>query len=227
MKLFYKILCILLLVVTVSTEAKTINQAIVAQMFLDNQLDSGQYEIEIVSSRIKQKEYNNEDLFIKPLTLKKPIGLYTVLVTIVSNGEETESSQVRMRIRKFETVLVSTDRLKRHTELSNLNTTVERVEVTNLRSKSYLSVEETLGYRLKGTVQKSIPITSSMLVKIPDIVSGRETTIIYAGSIFKITADGVALQPGSIGDFIKVKNKTSKKIIVARVIDSHHVAVDP
>lgn len=196
-------------------------------MFENYTLDTTAYEIEILSNHLKKTELDNEEISIKPLTLKDPLGLFTVIITIFDNGKKVESSQVRMRIKKFDSVLVSTDRLKRHTQLTTSNTAIQKVEVTNLRDKSYYSLAETEGYRIKGTVQKSIPITSKMLEKIPDIVSGRETTIVYSGSVFKITADGVALQSGCEGDFIKVKNKTSKKIIVARVIDAHHVAVDP
>lgn len=227
MKTFLTTLTILLLVCTFNSNAVTTEDAIIEKMFVDYQLDTVDYEIEILTSRIKLKELHTEELSFKALTHKAPLGLFTVLVTISKDDEIVETSQVRMRIRKFATVLITTDRLKRHTELTSSNTTVERVEVTNLRSKPYLSAEETIGYRLKGAVKQQIPLTSSMLQKIPDIASGRMTTIVYLGSVFKITADGVALQPGSVGDFIRVKNKTSKKIIVARVIDSHHVAVDP
>lgn len=227
MKTFCTILITLFFICSLSADTKTINDAIIDKMFDDYQLDSEKYEIEILSNRLKQKELYKEEISLKPLTLKDPLGLFTVIATIFDNGIKVESSQVRMRIKKFDIVLVSTDKLKRHSQLTNSNTSIQRIEVTNLRNKTYLALEETEGYRLKGSVQKSVPITSKMLEKIPDIVSGRGTTIVYSSSVFKITADGVALQSGCEGDFIKVKNKTSNKIIVARVIDSHHVAVDP
>lgn len=227
MKTFLSTLTIFLLICTLQSHAVTTEDAIIEKMYVDYQLDTLDYEIEILTSRIKLKELQTEELSIKALTHKEPLGLFTVMVTILKNDEKVESSQVRMRIKKFETVLITTDRLKRHAELTASNTSVERVEVTNLRNKPFLSVEETIGYRLIGAVKKDIPLTSNMLQKIPDIASGRETTIVYLGSVFKITAEGVALQSGSEGDFIRVKNKTSKKIIIARVIDSDHVAVGP
>ena len=228
MKILYtNFLISLLIVCSLSANTRTVNDAIVEQMFDNFSLDTTTYEIEILSNGLKKKELDKEEISIKPLTLKDPLGLFTVIVTIFENNEKVEASQVRMRIKKFDSVLITSDRLKRKTQLTTSNTTVQKVEVTNLRSKPFYSLKETEGYRLKGTIQKSIPITSNMLEKIPDIVSGRETTIVYSGSVFKITADGIALQSGCEGDFIKVKNKTSKKIIVARVIDAHHVAVDP
>ncbi len=227
MKTFSTILITILLVCTVTAEAQTINDLIIDKMFAENKLDTAKYEIEILSNRLKQIDLTNAEISLRPLSIKEPIGLYTVVATLFNNGKEIESSQVRMRIKKFDVVLVSRDKLKRHNQLNASNTTIKRIEVTNLRSKAFLSVEETEGYRLKSTLLKGLPITTNMLEKIPDIISGRETTIVYSGGIFKVTADGIALQSGSEGDFIKVKNKTSKKIIVARVIDSRHVAVDP
>ena len=227
MKTFLIILSVLYMTTALFAEPITVNDAIIDKMFHDYNLDKESYEIEILSNRLKLKELSGVGLSFKQITLKEPIGLFSVIVTIFKNENKIESSQVRMRIKKFGSVLVSSDRLKRHSHLSESNTLIKRVEITNLRSKSILTLDETKGYRMKGSAQKSVPITSSMLEKIPDIVSGRETTIVYVGSVFKISADGVAMQSGSKGDFIKVKNKTSKKIIVARVIDSHHVAVDP
>ena len=227
MKILNTIFILLILVCSVSADTLTVEQALVEQMFDEYQLDRDFYEIEILSNRLHLQDFNNEDLFIKPLTMKEPIGLYTVLVTISKDGEELETSQVRMRIKKFANVLITTDRVKRHDELTTENTTIERTEVTSLRTKPIYTLEEAMGYRAKGSIQKAVPVTTGMLDKIPDILSGSETTIVYLSSAFKITADGIALQSGSEGDFIRVKNKTSNKIIVARIIDSDHVTIDP
>lgn len=227
MKTFLTILIACFIVSSVSADTITINDGIINQMFEDFQLDNEKYEIEIISNNLKLQELSEELISIKPLTLKDPLGLFTVIVTILKDNQIIESSQVRMRIKKFDTVLVSTDKLKRHKLLTSSNTTLQRIEITNLRAKPFFLLDETVGYRLKGSVQKGVALTSAMFEKIPDIESGRGTTIVYTGAVFKITADGIALQSGSEGDFIKVKNKTSNKIIVARVIDSHHVVVDP
>ncbi|HDL00749.1 MAG TPA: hypothetical protein ENH23_00755, partial [candidate division Zixibacteria bacterium] len=160
MKTFCTILLISLLITcTLSADTRTVNDAIIDQMFDDFNLDTTTYKIEVLSNRLKKTELENEEISIKPLTLKDPLGLFTVIITIFDDGGKIESSQVRMRIRKFDSVLVATDRLKRHTPLTTSNTTIQKVEVTNLRNKSYYSLAETEGYRIKGTVQKSIPIT--------------------------------------------------------------------
>ena len=52
-------------------------------------------------------------------------------------------------------------------------------------------------------------------------------SFVYIDGLCRITATGVALQSGMAGDYVKVKNKGSGKIILARVVDGTAVAVDP
>ena len=65
------------------------------------------------------------------------------------------------------------------------------------------------------------------LERIPDIERGRDVAIVYIEGMCRISADGRTMQSGQAGDYIKVKNKTSGKIILARVVDATAVAVDP
>ena len=67
----------------------------------------------------------------------------------------------------------------------------------------------------------------STMEQVPDVESGREVSIVYNAGPCRISALGVVLQKGMAGDYIKVKNKSSGKIVLARVVDESAVAVDP
>ena len=57
--------------------------------------------------------------------------------------------------------------------------------------------------------------------------SGMLPRIKKVDGLCRITSAGVSLQSGMAGDYVKVKNKGSGKIILARVVDGAAVAVDP
>lgn len=66
-----------------------------------------------------------------------------------------------------------------------------------------------------------------MIKKIFTSASGMLPRIKKVDGLCRITAAGVALQSGMAGDYVKVKNKGSGKIILARVVDGTAVAVGP
>ena len=211
-----------------SVSAKPVGEVVTSIMFDEYGLSHDSYEIEILSHRLPVDDVIPERVHIKPITQKDPLGLFTIIVQVDdASGEVAYASQMRMRIKKYEDVLVVNSRCSRHEVLSEDQVTVERREITDLRERAYKSFEELKGLQVKSIIQKDAILTERMFNRIPDITSGSETTIIYADAGFKITAEGVALQTGSSGDYIKVKNKTSNKIIVARIVDQNFVTVDP
>lgn len=221
------LICMLSIRIQAEPIQEPIKEAITTFLMDELQLDQNQYEIDVISCRLHAKEADPANLTFKPISQKEPLGLYTIIVQIMDGDNIKEASQVRVRIKKFEDVLVVSDRFKRHEVLDDRRTEVRRMDVSDLRSQAYYSVDETEGYRVKSSIQKGTIVTMNLLEKIPDIEAGKVTTIVYSQSGFQITAEGVAMQTGSTGEYIKVKNKTSNKIVIARIIDSNNVAVDP
>ena len=229
MKLYHKILLLLFfLVFSLSVNASNYSDEIVISKIKEMySLNEENYEIEVLSNPLKSENIISEKMAIRALTQKEPVGLFTVLVNIIEKDKIIETAQVRLRIKKFADVLTVTDKIKRLQIIDADNTTVQRKDITKLLEKPLVSVEETKGMRVKRNLKKGSILTAAALEPIPDIESGMETTIVYTDGLFKITASGIALQTGIAGDYIKVKNKTTKKIIIARVVDKRFVAIDP
>ena len=202
-------------------------EAIVAKMMADFQLDESMFEIEMLSHQLKTLDVDIQQLQFKSLSQKDPIGLYTLLVDIEVEGKTVESSQVRTRIKKFQEVMVAADKLRRHDIISEKRIEFSRMEVTHIISQPLTALSQTEGYRVRSSISLGDVITKNDLELIPDIEVGDIATIVYSEGIFKVTAEGVAMQAGNAGEYIKLKNNTSKKIIIARIIDSNSVAIDP
>lgn len=200
---------------------------IVSTMMNMFHLDPLANEIEVLSNQLQGRTITDSSLSLRPLTQKDPVGLFTVLATLTENGKTVATGQVRMRIRRYAEVLVANDRIRRGDTIDSSMVVVERMEITNLIEQPLMSRQDLTGSRARRNLKKGTIITTGSIETIPEVESGRETLIVYNDGLCRVTAAGIALQAGAVGDYIKVRNKATKKIITARVIDDGAVAVDP
>jgi flagella basal body P-ring formation protein FlgA len=226
-KAAFLLVVVFTLAIAAHTHAATCDQAITDKMMVMYGLDTGSYKIEILSNRLKSAMVGADDIVIRPLTTKEPLGLFTVMVKVLQGGEIIESGQVRMKIRQFADVLVLSDRVGSREKLSEDQLTIRRIDITSLHEKPLRSVEAIDGYRTKRNLRRGTILTTAAIEPIPDIEAGRELSIVYIDGFCRITTAGVALQSGMAGDYVKVKNKGSGKIILARIVDGTAVTVDP
>lgn len=217
---------VLALALVTSGDATTVERTVRDWLMDTYDLDTASSRIEVLADPFASEEIDAGQIDVTALTQTKPIGLFTVLVTVNENGELKERGQVRLRIRKYAEVLVASDKIKRHDLLTDENVVLTRTEVTSLREQPVQSLEELDNCRSKRNIRRGQIITTMAVEPVPDIEVGREVTIVVSNDVLTITAPGKALQSGSHGDYVRVKNKATGKILKARVLDENQVAVD-
>jgi flagella basal body P-ring formation protein FlgA len=203
------------------------DEAIVEKMFAMYELDRDWYEIELLNNPFQAAEVQTEEIALRSLSQKEPLGLFSAMVTITDKGEAVEQGQVRMRIRRYADVLTAGDRFRRHDVIDAEGVVLRRMDISSLIEKPLTKVSQLAGMRVRRNINKGSILTTAAMEAVPDIEKGREVRIIYADGFCQVSTTGVVMQAGVAGDYVKVKNKTSGKIIVARVIDDTAVAVDP
>ncbi len=211
----------------VSGAGATINELVVRWIVDEYNLDTAWYSIEILANPLRTDICRSENLNIRSLSPREPLGLFTVLVELESAGTVKERGQVRLRVKKYAEVLVAAERLKRHEELAAEKLEMKRMEVTSLRERPVCSFDVVYGHRLKRNLSKGRILMTGAIEPVPDIEVGREVSIIYASDLYTVTAPGRVLQSGSVGQLIRVKNMASGKVIKARVADRKSVVIDP
>jgi flagella basal body P-ring formation protein FlgA len=214
------------LVAVCGGRAMNIDLAVMDLLKTQYSLDTSEYTIEVLANQLKAGDVDPGMLTMTPLTQKEPLGLFTVLVSIEKAGDVVERGQVRFRVRKFADVLVATDRIGRHDALTEDNLKLTRMEVTSLQEQPVQSLGTLENHRAKRNLKKGQILTSLAVEPVPDIEVGREVTIVVSNDYMTITAPGKALQAGSTGDYVRVKNKATGKILSAKVVDATSVAVD-
>jgi flagella basal body P-ring formation protein FlgA len=204
-----------------------VKDALIAEVLSTLKLDTAVYAIEILSDGFTEQDLSGTEINIKPLYHITPLGRFTVQATIVKNGATVESKQVRLFIHKYANVAVVNDRISRFAELNEKSVSIEKRDITDLREQPLVSIEEIKGNRARRNLIQGTILTSGDIESIPVIKSHTDIHIIYASGLCRVTSQGQALQDGRIGDFIKIKNKSSGKIVFARVIDDKTAAVAP
>lgn len=217
---------VLLLFTSISVAAMTPDEAVKEKLYAQYNLDKLSYEIEVLHNNIKLPDVDPVDMTIKQLTQKDPLGLFTVYVTVFEDGEKKASGQVRTRVRKFSEVIVTSDKIGRHDILDMTNCSVERKEVTSIIDQPLTKFEDLDNLRSQKHLSKGTIITTGNAEKIPDIEVGDNTTIVVDNGLFQITTEGVALETGSKGDVIRVKNSATRKVLLAKVKNSSEVVVE-
>jgi flagella basal body P-ring formation protein FlgA len=218
---------LLLVLIAVKLLASTTDEAIVEKMMTMYQLDSANYEIELLSQPIRTADLTADQIEIRPLSQKDPLGLFTVIAKVMSADNVLEQGQVRMKIKKYAEVAVAIDRISRYDSFTEDNVAVRRMEVTNLYEKAVESLDDLIDTRAARNVSKGNVLTTGAVEVVPVIERGREIKIVFDNGVCNITAVGIAMENGMAGEYVKVKNQASGKIIVARVVDQTAVAIDP
>ena len=105
---------LLLFGATAQGNAAGVHETVIQRVARDFDLDTAHHSLEIVSSSLEDTEVVPDQLTLRPLSLKEPLGLFTVVAEIAHEDGHRETGQVHLRIRKFDTVLVAGDRIRRH-----------------------------------------------------------------------------------------------------------------
>lgn len=214
--------------VGIAARAADLDQALRTQIMQMYQLDPASYEVEVLSSQIHETQLGDkQDLKIKAISQKEPLGLFSVIASITEDGQTVETGQVSLNIKKFASVLVTQDNLLRHDKPGAAKLTLQRMDITSLPEQPVQSLDAIAGSRLKRNVGKGQILTFSALEPVPDIEVGEEVTIVFREGLLKVTVPGEAMQPGSTGDEIRVRNHTSGKILTGRIEANKVVAVQP
>lgn len=203
------------------------DEALIHRLVSINDIDTSCHEVEVLSNRLNADAVKPSQLRLQALTDKEPLGLFTVMASIEGDDGAVSRGQVRFRVRRYARVVVAAEKILRHDLLTADRLAMERLEVTNLIERPLRDFDELAGMRAKRNLRMGTILTAAAVEPFPDVESGHRVTVIYDDGRCRITTAGVALQSGVTGNYVKVKNESSGKIIVAKVVDESTVAIDP
>ncbi|WP_172619335.1 flagellar basal body P-ring formation chaperone FlgA [Candidatus Sneabacter namystus] len=85
---------------------------------------------------------------------------------------------------------------------------------------------DVIGMQTSKNIQSGVPISKLCVTNPILIKAGDQVSIVYAKNSVHIKTLGKALASGALNDMVKVQNISSKKIIIAKVINSDTVLIN-
>jgi flagella basal body P-ring formation protein FlgA len=86
-------------------------------------------------------------------------------------------------------------------------------------SQSLLAASDLTGLEARTPVKNSQPVTRSMLKPVVLVEAGRPAKLVAEGAHFRISTTVIPLQPGVLGQQIRVREVDSQRILSAEVVD--------
>lgn len=100
-----------------------------------------------------------------------------------------------------------------------------KVNGTSLARDSVENIGDIVGRNLTKDIGQGEMFKASAVVVPPVIKAGSRVTVVFRQSRLEVTASGIALENGGMGQDIRVRNESSKKVIVGKVSDPSLVTV--
>lgn len=132
---------------------------------------------------------------------------------------------VPINVEVLKTVLLSKQALKRGTALNEDNFYPAEMNAQKLKQGFFTNPKELLGLVCKKDIPPDTPLNPYNVELAKVVLKGQEVSISASRGSLSVNMKGTALSDGCIGDVIKVKNTSSKKIIEAQVLGDQKVKV--
>jgi len=132
------------------------------------------------------------------------------------------SIYIPIKVSIFEQAIVALQGLQRGQIISNSDITLDEVDISYLRGRSFTDKEKLIGTKLKSNIKANQVIDSASICL---ICKGDSVIITAVSDAISVTMAGKALNDGSRGDKIRVQNNASRRIVDAIITDVGAVKV--
>ena len=154
------------------------------------------------------------------------LGIQMVKCLLRFKNRPVRTIPIKIRVKRFQDVVVSTRQLDRHCILQTGDVALARRETTQLRKRAFFSPGKVIGLRVNRIIQAGEIITQNLVETQPIITLGTKVEIVVQKGALQITMPGVARADGRLGDIIKVKSLETRKILSAKIINAQTVYVN-
>jgi flagella basal body P-ring formation protein FlgA len=197
--------------------AESLEQSLTSQLLEKYRLDSALTRVTLIHADLPPVDLSGCDVKMIPLVQTEPRGRFPVRVEIYRGGMLTDKGSASLEVRRLADLPVPVRAIKRYEALSPELFSTKRCDVTTQIEAILTELAVVAGCRARQDLAEGKIIPLHKIERIPDIENGRTVNIIGTNGLLEICVRGVALQNGSVGETIQVRNMDSKRILTARV----------
>lgn len=148
-----------------------------------------------------------------------------VSVEIQVAGQPFSIAKIRFNVKKYDQVVVASRALAPRDTITADSFTLERRDIGRMPPGYFTDGNNILGLSVKRQIAPGTAITESVLEKPIIIQRGKPVNIVARIANIEVSVAGIALQNGSEGQYIRVQNANSKKILTGLVVNETTVQI--
>jgi flagellar basal body P-ring formation protein FlgA len=153
-------------------------------------------------------------------------GLQSFLLAADIGSREATRLWVRVEIKTFEDVVVTSFPLGIREIVQAKDVRLERRDISSLSAKPFTTIDDVVGQQAVRTIDVNEVLTQKSVDRPKLMRRGSSITLVYETGGLRVEAPGTAEENGKAGDLIQVKNPTSGKALRGLVIDGRTVKIN-
>ena len=153
-------------------------------------------------------------------------GLGNTSVGVSCAGPRPWTVYLSAKVKSFDTVLTTNRFIPRGTRLAATDLRQERRDIGSLPGGYETEANRLVGKVLRRPLQPGTVISPRMVVSPPMIRRGDQVTLLISHGGIEVSSLGVALRDAGLGDHVRIRNKSSDRIVEGTVVAAHRVKVD-
>jgi flagella basal body P-ring formation protein FlgA len=154
-------------------------------------------------------------------------GHFSAILSVTGETMDPINVRIAGRVDDTEELPVTSTRLAAGSVLRADDVHLARVHKALIRGDVVLSPADVVGKQLKRPLTAGQPLLVSQLTQPSLVQKGAEVLVQLDSPGISLTAQGEALEPGAIGERIRVLNPVSRAVVEAEVIGPDRVRVAP
>jgi flagella basal body P-ring formation protein FlgA len=148
---------------------------------------------------------------------------FTMMVQVA--GRTVERLHGTAYIEVMQEAVTAVRQIARQAVIGAEDVRLTHVQMDQRPRQVFTRLEDVVGKRARRPLQANTAISPLELEDAPLIQKGTAVLIVLEAPALKVTAMGVALEPGRRGDTIRIKNTTSEREVRAVVVDAKTVRI--
>lgn len=154
------------------------------------------------------------------------VGKVKFVLAVTVDDQKAGSAYASAWVNRYENVVVAKHALSRGSLIAEEDLSLQKMNISKTPAGICMRIEDAVGKQSKQSINTGNYLRLSMLETPPAICKGDRVTIIAEKGPVQVSAKGLAQADGFIDEQIRVRNISSKRIVVGRIVDESTVAVN-
>ena len=164
---------------------------------------------------------------VEAVELDSPTGRFTAQLAISADGMDTLRLRVAGTLQEMVEIPAPLRKLAAGSVLRADDLTLLRLPANRVRGEVARSLDQAIGQAVRRTLLPGQPLALADLARPIAVAKGARVAMQLSAPGLQLSAQGQALEAGSVGDRIQVLNPASRAIVEAEVIGRDRVRVAP